>query len=150
MVVNSIVHDTIRVRFGHLDNFDTLPGSCHVMMTLEACNASISHDVEGARQKLDALTLDSSPGKDIAAFSTAAQKLIKVMQGDYALPVMTGSRMIKKLTKTSNEFFKHKMFLLLDVVKTMELEYKLSDPRTITADAKYGKLGPLGIIATLQ
>ena len=93
IVVNSLLteafHDTIRTRFGHLADFDCLPGSCVFMMALEACNASISHDVEGARQKLEAMTLDTFPGEDITAFATAAQKLIKVMQGDYALPVST-------------------------------------------------------------
>ena len=81
-------------------------------MALEACNASISHDVDGARQKLDAMTLDSYPGEDITAFATVAQKYLKIMMGDYALPVATGSRLIKKVTKTSSEFFNRKMYSL--------------------------------------
>ena len=154
LVVLSLISDTfldtIRVRFSHLDNYDSLPGSALFMMALEACNASISHDVDGARQKLDEMTLDSYPGEDITALATDAQKYIKIMQGDYALPVTTGSRLIKKLTRTSSEFFNRKMFALLDDVKIMELKYKLSDPRQLLKDSDYNKYGPLGIIATLQ
>jgi hypothetical protein len=154
MVVNSLLtetfYETLRVRFGHLEDFESYPGSCLFMMALEACNASVSHDVEGAKQKLEAMTLDTYPGEDVTAFATAAQKLVKIVQGDYALPVHTGSVIIKKLTKTSSEFFNRKMYSLLDDVKTMELKYKLSDPRTLATDPKYGTLGPLGIIAILQ
>ena len=72
------------------------------------------------------------------------------MQGDYALPVNTGSKLIQKVTKTSCEYFNRKMYTLLDEVKTLEHEYKLSDPKTLTKDPKYAKFGPLGVIAILQ
>ena len=43
------------------------------------------------------------------------------------------------------------MFAHLDQVKTIELKYKLSDPRQVyNKDAEYSKYGPLGVIATLQ
>ena len=83
-------------------------------------------------------------------FTTEAQRLVKIMQGDYALPVNTGSKLIQKVTKTLCEYFNRKMYILLDEVKTLEHEYKLSDPKTLTKDSKYAKFGPLGVIATLQ
>ena len=56
MVVNSLLTETflekLVVCYGHRKDFDSLPGSCLFMMALEACNASVAHDVDGARQKL--------------------------------------------------------------------------------------------------
>lgn len=73
LVVLSLISDTfldtIRVRFSHLDNYDSLPGSALFMMALEACNASISHDIDGARQKLEAMSLDSYPGEDVTYYA---------------------------------------------------------------------------------
>jgi hypothetical protein len=120
------------------------------MTALEACNASAAHDVEGARQKLKAMSLDSYPGENITDFAADAQKLIKIMQGDYAMPIHTGSHLLKKLTKTSSEFFNRKIYSLLDNVKTMEQEYRLADPRTLMTDPLYSTLGTLGLIANLE
>ena len=121
-----------------------------MMMALETCNASIAHDSEGARNQLDSISVYSYPGEKAMDLTTEAQHLIKIMQGDYALPVNTGSKLIQKVTKTSCEYFNRKMYTLLDEVKTLEHEYKLSDPKTLTKDSKYAKFGPLGVIATLQ
>jgi hypothetical protein len=64
----------------HLEDFESLSGSCSFLMALEACNASATHDVEGAKQKLDALTLDSYPGENVTElFAVDAQKLVKIM-----------------------------------------------------------------------
>jgi hypothetical protein len=43
------------------------------------CNASVSFDIEGAREKLKALTLSDYPGEDVTAFMADAHKQIKVM-----------------------------------------------------------------------
>ena len=154
MVFESKVTDSflekLTVRYSHREDFDYLPGSCLFMMALEACNASVSHDVDGARIKLEAMTLDSYPGENISDFAADAQKQLKIMNGGYAMPIHTGSGILKKLTKTSSEFFNRKIFSLLDLVKTMEHEYKLVDPKTLASDKDYVTLGPLGIIATLQ
>jgi hypothetical protein len=154
MVFESTVTDSflekLTVRYSHREDFDYLPGSCLFMMALEVCNASVSHDVDGARIKLEAMTLDSYPGENITDFATDAQKLLKIMNGGYAMPIHTGSGILKRLTKTSSEFFNRKIFALLDLVKTMEHEYKLVDPKTLASDKDYNTLGPLGIIATLQ
>ena len=140
----------MEIRFDHRLDLEYLSGACLFMMPLETCNASVAHDVEGARNQLDGLTLDSYPGENVTDFTTEAQRLIKIMQGDYALPVNTGSKLIQKVTKTLCEYFNRKMYILLDEVKTLEHEYKLSDPKTLTKDSKYSKFGPLGVIATLQ
>ena len=105
---------------------------------------------EGACNQFDTLSLSSYPRENITDFTSEAQSLIKIMQGNYALPVNTGSNLIQKVTKTSSEYFNHKMYAILDKVKTLEHEYKLADPKTLTKDAKYPQYGPLGIIATLQ
>ena len=83
-------------------------------------------------------------------FTTEAQRLIKIMQGDYALPINSGLKLIQKVTQRSCEYFNQKMHTLLDKVRTLEHDIKLSDPKTLTKYPKYAKLGPLGIIATLQ
>jgi len=143
--------EKIKVRYGHLKNFRRLPGPVYFMMALETCNASVSHDVEGAKALFDSLTLDTYPGENISDFASTAQKLIKIMQGDYALPVNTGSKLLlTKVTKTSSEFFNRKMFGLMDNVYTLEQKYKCADPKGITHDALYSKYGPLAIIAEVQ
>ena len=53
-------------------------------------------------------SLDSYPGENVTDFTTEAQRLIKIMQGDYALPVNTGSKLIQKVTKASCEYFNRK------------------------------------------
>jgi hypothetical protein len=72
--------------------------------------------------------------KNVSEFATEAQRLIKIMQGDYALPLNTGSKLLGKLTKSSSEYFKRKSFAMLDEVTHMEQQYKLLDPKSITVD----------------
>jgi hypothetical protein len=79
-----------------------------------------------------------------------ALRLIKIMQGGYALPVSTGSRFLKKVSKTSSEEFNRKIFNLLDHVKTMEYKYKVLDPRSIIKDPKYSEFGPIALISTIH
>ena len=154
LVVESLLSETfqekIAIRFGHRTDFENLPGSCLLMMALATCNASVFHDVAGAKKKLEALDLSSYPGENVTDFTSDAQRLIKIMQGAYALPVDTGSNLIMKLTATSSKFFNRKMWALLDTVSTKEMEYDLADPRMFTEDADYSTLSPLGIVATMQ
>lgn len=70
------------------------------MMALDTCNASVFHGIEGAKKKLEALDRNSYPGENVTDFTSDAQRLIKIMQGVYALPVKTGSNLINKLTAT--------------------------------------------------
>ena len=61
------------------------------MMALETCNASVSHDIDGAMMLFTELTLDHYSGENIADFAAEALQLVKIMQGGYALPVHIGS-----------------------------------------------------------
>ncbi len=79
MVVDSLLTksflEKLVGRYGHREDFETLPGSCIVfMMALKACNSSRAHDVEGACQKLGAMSLDSYPGENVADFAADAQR----------------------------------------------------------------------------
>jgi hypothetical protein len=78
------------------------------MMGLETCNASVSYVIDGAIESFCALTLDNYPGESIAEFATEALRLIKIMQGGYALPINTGSQLLIKVSKTSYEEFNRK------------------------------------------
>jgi hypothetical protein len=98
----------IRVRYDHLDDFFDLPGSVIFMMSLDICDASQSFDIEGALENLERLTLDDYPGEDVTECGAIAQKYVKSMQGGYALPVKTGSKILYKFTKTSCEEFNQK------------------------------------------
>jgi hypothetical protein len=51
------------------------------MMAPETCNASTSHDIDGATRLFFALTLDDYPRENISNFAIEALRLIKIMQG---------------------------------------------------------------------
>jgi hypothetical protein len=69
------------------------------------------------------------------------------MQSGYALPILVGSKLLMKCTKTECEYFNLKVFDSLDKVKDMEDNYKLSYHVSITNDAGYHEYGPIGVIA---
>ena len=142
--------EKIEIRFSHREDFELLPGSCLFMLALETCNASVFHDVEGAKKKLEALDLNSYPGENVTDLVSEAQRLLKIMAGAYAVPVNTGSTLLMKLTSTSSEIFNRKIFALLDHVMTLESEYELQDPRLFAKDDSYKKYGPLALVATIQ
>ena len=119
-------------------------------MALDACNASVQHNVAGAQTKYDKLTLDSYPGENVTELATEALRLIHILSGSYALPLDFGTKLIKKVTNTSSEFFNHKMVDLLDKARTLETKYQLLDPASMGRDAEYTVYGPYAICATLQ
>jgi hypothetical protein len=141
------IRDKMRVRYDHEINFYEYPGGVLVMMALEISNASVSYDIEGAKVKLDKLTLSNYPGEDVYAFCSDAQTQIKMLQIGYALPIRVGSKLLMKCTKTECEYFNGKVFDRLDKVKDTENKYKLADPASITNDAGYHEYGPIGVIA---
>lgn len=143
-------YDKIFVRYGHLPDFKKLPGSCLLLMALETCNASVSHDIDGAAQAFADLTLDNYPGENVANLSNEGLRLIRIMKGGYALPVNTGSRLLRKVARTSCEEFNRTIYNLLDTVKKMEHKYKVLDPRKILQDPQYDELGPIGLISKLH
>jgi hypothetical protein len=91
LLLISKFYDKIVIHYGHPPDFKLYPGSVLWMTGLEICNASVSHDIDGATESFYAVTLDKYPGENIAEFSTEALRLIKIMQGGYALPIDTGS-----------------------------------------------------------
>jgi hypothetical protein len=76
LVVESLLtsnfYEKIVIRFGHRDDFRDLPGSALLMMALETCNASVSHDIEGATKLFFALDLNTYPGENISDFASEA------------------------------------------------------------------------------
>jgi hypothetical protein len=44
------------------------------MMALDMCNASVSFDIEGAREKLEELTLANYPGEEVFVFMANARQ----------------------------------------------------------------------------
>jgi hypothetical protein len=72
------------------------------------------------------------------------------MQGGYALPINTGSRLLVKVSKTSCEEFNRKVLSLLDSVKSIEYGYQVLDPLALTRDPSYVTLGPIALLSTLQ
>jgi hypothetical protein len=47
-LLTSILYDKILVRYGRREDFKQRPGSGFLMMALETCNASVSHDIDSA------------------------------------------------------------------------------------------------------
>jgi hypothetical protein len=146
LVVESFLSEEIRdkmiVRYDHDINVYDYPGGMLVIMALVS-NASVSYDIEGAHVKLDEITLSNYPGEDVSALCSDAQTQIKVMQSIYALPIRVGSKLLMRCTKTECEYFKHKVFDLLDKVKDMEDKYKLAYPASITNDPGHHEYGPV-------
>ena len=144
------LREEIRTRFSHVADFEDLPGNIYFMMILETCNISVSMDVKGAQDDLTTLELSSFAGENVSAFAILALKLIKIMSNAYSLPLRTGSDILRKVTKTSSEYFNRTMFTHLDVAYRMEDKYALKDPALLRQDPLYPKYGPIGICGILQ
>ena len=142
--------DEIRTRFSHVADFEDLPGNIYFMMILETCNISVLMDVKGAQDDLTTLELSSFAGENVSAFAISTLKLIKIMSNAYSLPLCTGSDILRKVTKTSSEYFNRTMFTHLDVAYRMEDKYALKDPALLRQDPLYPKYGSIGICGILQ
>ena len=149
-LISSSLMERIITKFGNDEMFETYPGQILFMMALDTCNASVQRDIAGAQTKYDNLSLDSYPGEDITELATEALRLLHILAGSYALPLNLGSKLLKKVTSTSSEFFNRKMYVLLDAAWTLETRYRLLDPRTMGDDPDYTKYGPYAICASLQ
>ena len=153
-VVESLLTTTflerITTKFGNDQQFETYPGQILFMMALDICNASVQLDVAGSQEKFDTLSLDTYPAEDITELATEVLCLIHILSGSYSLPINLGSKLIKKVTQTSSEFFNRKIFALLDSARTLESRYKLRDPATMGNDPEYTSYGPYVICAALQ
>ena len=81
---------------------------------------------------------------------TEALRIIHILSGSYTLPINLGSKLLKKVTNTSSEFFNRKMYVLLDKARTLETKYHLLDPVSMGNDPNYTKYGPYALCAALQ
>ena len=142
--------ERILTRFGNDPDFETYPGQVLFMMALDTCNASVQRDIAGAQKKYDELTLDSYPGENVTDLATEALRLTHILAGAYALPLNLGTKLIKKVTNMSSEFFNRKMFTLLDQAHTLETKYRLLDPATMGSDSDYTSFGPYAVCTVLQ
>jgi hypothetical protein len=150
----SLLTEELRERmcilFGQHDAYLDIHGGVLFLVALDVCNASVSFYIEGAQDELDELTVKDFPGENLTECMATAQKYVKVMQIGYALPIRTGSKLLMKCTKTEYEFFNRKAYDYMDLVKTMEDGFKLSDPKSMTKHRDYSTLGPIGVIAWVQ
>jgi hypothetical protein len=85
-LLSSAFYEKIFIRYGHRKDFKRLPGSCLLIMALETCNASVSHDINGAAQLFADLTLDTYPGENVSDFANESLQLIKIIQGGMHCP----------------------------------------------------------------
>lgn len=142
---------TIRIKYGHLPNFKSLPGQIIFMMALDVSNASAIQDIDEATTAYKDLTLTSYPGENIVDFATEAQRLIKIMSTGYALPYKTGSTLLAKVEKTESNYFNQQIFRYQSQVKIMERAIgPLVDPKSIVRHSDYPTYGPLGLCALIQ
>ena len=102
--------DEVRTRFSHITDFEYLQGYIYFMMILKNCNSSAPMDVKGDQDDLEALQLASFSEENVSAFVTTALKLIKIMSSAYTLPLLTGSDILQKTTKTSSKYFNRTVF----------------------------------------
>ena len=150
-LISSALEGKIRIRYGHYDNFKRLPGQVYFMMILDICNSSADHDIEAATLLFGKLALADYPGENIESFTSEALRLIKIMQGAYALPYTLSSDLLNKVTSTSSEFFNRTVFTYLDKVSAMEDKVGASrDPKLITKDPLYKTHGPVALCSKLQ
>ncbi len=70
LMLTSNFYEKIFICYGHRNDFKLLPESGLLMMALETCNASSSHDIDGVTRLLFALSLDDYPGENISNFAT--------------------------------------------------------------------------------
>ena len=72
-LLTSAFGEKLETRFEHRPDFEYLSWACLFIMALGTCNASVTHDVEGARKILETITLDSYPEENVTDFTSEAQ-----------------------------------------------------------------------------
>ena len=141
----------IQIRYGHYEDFVDLPGQVYFMMVLDICNSSTDHDIEAATASFKNLGLSNYPGENIEEFTTEALRLIKIMQGSWALPRTLGSDLLHKVSGTSSQYFNRTVFNYLDKVRVMEDKVgETRDPTLLTKDPQYSTYGPIALCSLLQ
>ena len=124
-LLTASLQERIFTKFGNDPKFEAYPGQILFLMALDTCNAPVQRDIAGAQTNFDSLALEMYPGKDITELATEALCLIHILSGSYALPLNLGSKLIKKVSNISSEFFNRKIHALLDSTRTLETKYRL-------------------------
>jgi hypothetical protein len=99
---------------------------------------------------MDELKLEDYPGEDVTACAAFAKKQFKVIQSGYAPPFRSGSKLLLKFCNTECEKFNRKAYTMLDMVKKFEINFILSDTKSVTTHVDYRKYGPILLIPWLQ
>jgi len=151
LVVEALVspdfRDTVKHRFSHVVNFESLPGQIYFMMILDACNASVITDVKAAQESFRALSLNDFPGENITDLTAKALKHIKVMRSAYSLPQDLGSVLLEKCSKTESSIANQAFINRYINTTAFEDLFGLGDPTLQAAHPDYSKFGPYGTIA---
>lgn len=113
-LITLLLREAVSTRFLHINDFDNLPGQIYFMMILETCNISISMDITDAEKSFNDLKLSDYPGENVSALTTDTLKYIKIMNEAYSLPLHTGSKLFKKVSKKASEYFNRTNFSYLD------------------------------------
>lgn len=59
------------------------------VMTLDTCHASVQRDVASAKSKFEDLKLKEFPPENVMDLAAEAKRLINVVKGSCALPIVT-------------------------------------------------------------
>ena len=149
--MTSALDAKVLIRYEHYEDFEDIPGQVYFMMVLDICNVSADHGIEAATKSFCKLTLADYPAENIDNFAIEALRLIKIMQGGYALPFNLGLDLLKKVSTTGCPYFNRKVFSYLDSVTVMEDKVGASrDPQLMMKDLNYTTYGSIALCSLLQ
>ena len=148
-LMTSALDAKVFIRYEHYDDFEDLPLQVYFMMVLDICNASTDHDIEAATKSFGKLTLADYPTENIENFATKSPRLIKIMQGGYALPYNLGSDLLNRVSTTACPYFNGKVISFLDSVTVMEDKVGASR-ELMMQDPNYTTYGPIALCSLLQ
>jgi hypothetical protein len=153
LVVESLLTDgmreKMRIHFDHHDDFLDYSGGVFFIMALYIYKTSVSLDINGAQEKMEALALDDFRGGgsygihgDGADVRGGDEEWIRGsnpygIEADYEV-------------HHYQEWIYHKAFTKWDEVNMMEDGYKLADTASLTNYAEYAHLDPIIIVAWTQ
>jgi hypothetical protein len=146
-ILTKKMKDTICNCYDHDPNFYHYPGPVVFTMALDICNVSQSFNIEGAQSKMDGLKLEDFPGEDVTVCVAFSQKQFKDIQIDYAPPFRHGFKFLLKFCNTECEKFNRQAYAMIYLVKKFKSNFKLADPKYVTAHADYRKYDPIPLIA---
>ena len=134
-----------------MKQFKKLPGSVYLMMILEVCHASFAFKMDDAAKSLEDLALTAFSKENASKFLNEAQRLIKIIKVEYALPYQLGSKLINDACATQSLYINRTVHNLLDHALVMEKRHgPHRDPKLLENDPEYPKYGPLEICVAMR